>query len=166
MRWKAKAMLLGLALTISSAGFADDVRITINGKVVAKPCTIVTKDVNVDLDKIYTRALKNPNSTSGWHSVDLQLTNCPDGTSTVTAGFSGNTDSTGYYKNDGTAGSLQIELQDESGNVLNPGKSKSVVVNDTAKTANFPLKVRAISVAGDATQGTIETLINVTYTWQ
>lgn len=30
----------------------------------------------------------------------------------------------------------------------------------------FPLKARAITVNGNASQGTIEALINVIYTWQ
>lgn len=167
MSWKINILLLlGLTLPLSAPILADDVRITVNGRVVAKPCTVVTKNANVELDKIYTNTLKAPNSTSGWHSVDLQLTDCPVGTSSVTATFNGKTDSTGYYRNEGTAGSIQVEVQDESGNILNTGKSKTAQVDDTAKTVNFPLKIRAISVAGGATQGTIETMINVTYTWQ
>ncbi len=34
------------------------------------------------------------------------------------------------------------------------------------KNAQFPLKARAITVNGNASQGTIEALINVIYTWQ
>ncbi|MGL4158870.1 hypothetical protein ACSYT5_06375, partial [Escherichia coli] len=33
-------------------------------------------------------------------------------------------------------------------------------------SAQFPLKARAITVNGNASQGTIEALINVIYTWQ
>lgn len=167
MNWKIETLfLLGFILSIGAPAFADDVTITVNGRVVAKPCTIVTKNANVELDKIYTQALKAPKSVSGWHSVNLQLTNCPEGTSSVIATLSGKSDGTGFYKNEGTANSVQIELQDESNTILNTGSTKTVKVDDTAKTANFPLKVRAISVLGGATQGSIESLINVTYTWQ
>lgn len=167
MHWKIETLfLLGFILSVSYSTSANDVTITINGRVVAKPCTIITKNASVELDKIYTQALRAPTSASGWHSVNLQLTNCPVGTTSVTAALSGKSDSTGYYKNEGTANSVQIELQDESGTILNTGSTKTVKVDDTAKTANFPFKVRAISVAGDATQGSIESLINVTYSWQ
>ncbi|EGO6767801.1 type 1 fimbrial protein, partial [Escherichia coli] len=34
---------------------AADVTITVNGRVVAKPCTIQTKEANVNLGDLYTR---------------------------------------------------------------------------------------------------------------
>lgn len=68
----------------------------------------------------------SPGSASGWHDVTLDLSNCPVGTSRVTATFSGTADSTGYYKNQGTAGNLQLELQDTSGARFNNGTSKTV----------------------------------------
>ena len=65
----------------------------------------------------------------------------------------------------GTAGNLQLELQDNSGITLNNGASKTVSVNNTTQSASFPLKVRAQTVNGGATQGSIQAVINVTYTW-
>ncbi len=38
---------------------AADVTITVNGRVVAKPCTIQTKEANVNLGDLYTRNLHN-----------------------------------------------------------------------------------------------------------
>jgi type 1 fimbria pilin len=74
------------------------VTITVNGKVVAKPCTIATPKATVDLGDLYTFNMLSPGSASGWHDVTLDLSNCPVGTSRVTATFSGTADSTGYYK--------------------------------------------------------------------
>ncbi|MFQ3427134.1 fimbrial protein, partial [Escherichia coli] len=37
---------------------AADVTITVNGRVVAKPCTIQTKEANVNLGDLYTRNLQ------------------------------------------------------------------------------------------------------------
>ncbi len=37
---------------------AVDVTITVNGRVVAKPCTIQTKEANVNLGDLYTRNLQ------------------------------------------------------------------------------------------------------------
>jgi minor fimbrial subunit len=56
--------------------------------------------------------------------VALDLSNCPVGTSRVTASFSGTADATGYYKNQGTAGNIQLELQDDGGTTLNNGAAK------------------------------------------
>lgn len=74
-------------------------------------------------------------------------------------------DNTGYYKNQGTAGNIQLELQDDSGRRLNNGAAKLVQVDDSSQSASFPLKVRVLSVKGGATQGTIQAVINVTYSY-
>ncbi|STN01111.1 fimbrial protein [Escherichia coli] len=76
---------------------AADVTITVNGRVVAKPCTIQTKEANVNLGDLYTRNLQQPGSASGWHNITLSLTDCPIETSAVTAIVTGSTDNTGYY---------------------------------------------------------------------
>ncbi|HCT2325787.1 TPA: hypothetical protein OTR04_003703 [Escherichia coli] len=46
------------------------------------------------------------------------------------------------------------------------GDSKTVIVDEITRNAQFPLKARAITVNGNASQGTIEALINVIYIWQ
>ncbi|WP_289708623.1 fimbrial protein [Escherichia coli] len=89
---------------------AADVTITVNGRVVAKPCTIQTKEANVNLGDLYTRNLQQPGSASGWHNITLSLTDCPVETSAVTAIVTGSTDNTGYYKNEGTAEKLPLKL--------------------------------------------------------
>ena len=47
---------------------------------------------------------------------------------------------------------------------LKNGDSKTVIVDEITRNAQFPLKARAITVNGNASQGTIEALINVIYT--
>ena len=151
--------------TVSPALWAADVTITVNGKVVAKPCTVSTTNANVELGDLYTFSLLSAGSASAWHSVALELSNCPVGTSRVIASFSGTADATGYYQNQGTAKNIQLELQDDGGNTLNTGATTTVTVEEASQSARFPLKVRALSVNGGATQGTIKTVINVTYTY-
>ncbi len=131
-----------------------------------KPCTIQTKEANVNLGDLYTRNLQQPGSASGWHNITLSLTDCPVETSAVTAIVTGSTDNTGYYKNEGTAENIQIELRDDQDATLKNGDSKTVIVDEITRNAQFPLKARAITVNGNASQGTIEALINVIYTWQ
>ena len=152
MKWRKRGYLLAAILALASATIqAADVTITVNGKVVAKPCTVSTTNATVDLGDLYSFSLMSAGAASAWHDVALELTNCPVGTSRVTASFSGAADSTGYYKNQGTAQNIQLELQDDSGNTLN--------------TADFPLQVRALTVNGGATQGTIQAVISITYTY-
>ncbi len=91
-------LLAGL-LTASASLRAADVTLTVNGKVVARPCTVSTVNATVELGDLYTFSLIGAGSASAWHSVALDLSNCPVGTSRVKATFSGTADSTGYYKN-------------------------------------------------------------------
>lgn len=158
--------LLGALFVVSAPVLqAADVTITVNGKVVAKPCTVSTTHASVDLGDLYTFSFVSAGSASPWHDVALSLTNCPIGTSRVTASFSGVADATGYYKNQGTAGNIQLELQDDKGTTFNTGTKKEILVDDATQSANFPLQVRALSVNGGTTQGTINAVINVTYTY-
>ena len=158
-------LLAGMLTTATTPLPAADVTITVNGSVVAKPCTVSTPSATVNLGDLYTFSMASAGAASPWYSVTLSLSNCPVGTSRVTATFSGTADSTGYYQNQGTAGNIQLELQDSSGTTLNNGATKAVQVNDSTLSASFPLQVRALTVNGGATQGTIQAVINVTYTY-
>ncbi|EJJ6391915.1 type 1 fimbrial protein [Escherichia albertii] len=166
MKWSQYGWFWAVMLAFSCmAARAADVTITVNGKVVAKPCTVSTTNATVDLGDLYSFSLISAGAASAWHDVALELSRCPVGTSRVTASFSGTADSTGYYKNQGTAQNIQLELQDASGNTLNTGATKTVQVDDATQSAHFPLQVRALTVNGGATQGTIQAVINITYTY-
>ncbi|CAM4261618.1 fimbrial protein [Serratia silvae] len=156
----------GLLMMVLSRAHAADVNITINGKVVAKPCTVSTVSTTVDLGDLYTFNLLSAGATSPWHSVTLNLTNCPVGTSKVTATFSGTADSSrSYYANQGAARNIALQLADSNGLNLPNGSTKAVAVNDASLAASLILQVRAITPGGNATQGSIQSLINVTYTY-
>lgn len=159
--WLLAGMLALLPLTTRAA----DITITVNGRVVAKPCTISTPTADVALGDLSASSLSSAGAASAWHDVKLDLNNCPEGTSQVTATFSGTADGTGYYQNQGTAGNIQLELQDTGGTRLNNGAQKTVPVDNNSQAASFALQVRALTVQGAATQGTIKAVINVTYTW-
>lgn len=152
-----------LALNVTTLQ-ANDITIELKGKVVAKPCNVFAPKINVDLGPLNTFSFVSPGSASDWHNINLDLEDCPVGTSRVVATFSGSADSTGYYKNEGTAGNIQLELQDDKDTPLNSGVQKTVQV-DNLQSAHFPLRVRALSVNGGATQGTIRAVINITYTY-
>ncbi|CAM3388477.1 S-fimbrial adhesin protein SfaS [Klebsiella spallanzanii] len=166
MKWiYSRGLAAGLLAATVSVAQAADVTITVKGKVIAKPCTITTTTENVTLEDLYTFNMVSAGAASEWHDVNLNLTNCPVGTSRVTASFSGTADSTGYYQNQGTATNIQLELQDNDGKTLNNGSSKTMRIDDVTQSTRFPLQVRALSVNGGVTQGTIQAVINVTYTW-
>ena len=63
---------------IHSNSRAADVTITVNGRVVAKPCTIQTKEANVNLGDLYTRNLQQLGSASGWHNITFVINRLSD----------------------------------------------------------------------------------------
>ena len=129
MKWCKRGYVLAAILALASATIqAADVTITVNGKVVAKPCTVSTTNATVDLGDLYSFSLMSAGAASAWQNI-------------------------------------QLELQDDSGNTLNNGATKTVQVDDSSQSAHFPLQVRALTVNGGATQGTIQAVISITYTY-
>ncbi|MEL4013215.1 type 1 fimbrial minor subunit FimG [Dryocola clanedunensis] len=158
-------LMTGLLFAGLPAAQAADSTITVSGRIVSMPCVVSTKNATINMGDLpasdYTRA----GSASKWFAVTMNLSSCPAGTSSVKATFSGTADATGYYKNQGSAGNIQLQIQDEKSINLNNGSSKQVAVNTTTKAAVFPLWVRAVSVSGGAVQGTIQSVISITYTY-
>lgn len=167
MRKSYSGVICVMLFLVAASVQATDVTITVNGEVVAKPCTIATTTANVSLGTLSTSALQSAGSVSDWKTVDLELTDCPVGTSSVTATFAGTSDSTGtYFLNQGTAGNIAVELADSSGNNITNGGTLTSAVSDTTLSTDFSLEVRAITPAGSVTQGSIQSVVDVTYTWQ
>ena len=82
MKWIHTGWLLAIMLAASSPALqAADVTITVNGKVVAKPCTVSTTNASVELGELSTFSLVSAGSASSWQSTALDLNNCPVGTS-------------------------------------------------------------------------------------
>jgi len=155
-------LMIGLLSTVN----AVDVTITINGKVVAMPCTVSTPTVDIPLGTLSSSDFTTAGSTSAWHSFSLNLTNCPVGTSSVTATFSGTSDSSNsYFANTAGDNNIAVQLADSNGNNLKNGSSQVVAVDDSSKSAVLNLEVRAITPQGKVTQGKIQSVINVTYTY-
>lgn len=143
---------------------ANDVVITVTGRVVALPCTVDTTQLTLDLGQIYASTLAQPGSSGAWVNGTIRLSNCPDITSGVTASFSGQQGNS-FYKNNGTARNVDIQLQSISGVNLSNGSFLQVPVS-LQKNAELPIRARVYSAHGNASDGTIQGTINVTYTYQ
>ncbi|HBQ2948519.1 TPA: type 1 fimbrial protein [Klebsiella pneumoniae] len=128
-------LLAGL-LTASASLRAADVTLTVNGKVVARPCTVSTVNATVELGDLYTFSLIGAGSASAWHSVALDLSNCPVGTSRVKATFSGTADSTVSL---GTVGTSPVNL---------------------GLTATYA------RTTGQVTAGNVQSIIGITFVYQ
>jgi len=121
--------------------------------------------MTVSLGDIYTSTLVGAGASTSWVPFTLNLTACPDGTNAVTAVFSGATDSNGNFSNQGTASDMAVQLQTLSGQQLSSGSSLQTVV-DQSQNAAFSLQARAITPGGKPTSGTLQSAINIIYTWQ
>lgn len=137
-------------------------KITINGKVIARPCTIIPKNKAVDLGDIFSY---NMNPYSDWVDFDITLKNCPDGTNTVSATFTGDFNSQGnFYNNKGSAQNVGIQLKfNDSNSFIKSGDTYSTNV-DSGKNSIFKLSARAYKT-GETNTGTLQSNINITYTW-
>ncbi|OAT34745.1 fimbrial protein [Proteus myxofaciens] len=139
--------------------------VTINGSVLAKPCTIIPSDKIVDLGDIFTYKM---NPYSDWVDFDITMINCPNVTNNVSAAFVGDFNTQGdYFINKGTSTNIGIQIQNKdnsafirSGSVIN--KTISNVDNSNVV---FNLSARVIKLNGPTLSGTLQSIINVTYTW-
>lgn len=137
-------------------------KITVNGNVVARPCTIIPQNKAVDLGDIFTY---NMAPYSEWVDFDITLKNCPDGTNNISATFTGDYDNQGgFYINKGTSKNIGIQLRaNANNNFIKSGDTYSVSI-DSAKSGVFKLSARAYKV-GETNTGTLQSNINITYVW-
>ncbi|HGM6627006.1 TPA: fimbrial protein [Serratia marcescens] len=160
-----------LSMLLSTSTMAADVTINVTGKVVASPCTVDNNgNYNIDLGQNISAATLNPaNSYSAWKNFNVTLSNCPAGTTKVTATFAGTADSnnTAMYANTtGTGFAQNVAVQLQNGTAgTNTGNGATMTVNVASSAAAFPLQARAYSTPGGATTGNIAAavLMNMTY---
>ncbi|MDF7680292.1 fimbrial protein [Enterobacteriaceae bacterium ESL0689] len=157
------AGLLSVAFSLPAA----DVTITVNGQVVAKPCVGSVVNQQINLGDFYAFNQVNVGDFSLSHPIVFSMSGCPVGTSRVTATFDGTMyNGTHYFQNQGTATNVAIELlENRNSGPLGKGSRMTVNVNDPNMDAVFSLWARVVTVNGRPTQGTIETVISVIYTY-
>ena len=93
MKIPHKKMLL-LAFLCWKAFSADSVSVGVTGNIVASPCIFNggNSNLNVNLGDIQATNMVTPGSSSDPVAFNLLFTNCPAGTRSVTASFTGNPD--------------------------------------------------------------------------
>ncbi|CAM6363144.1 fimbrial protein [Enterobacter intestinihominis] len=148
-----------------------DASLTLTGKVVASPCTVDTDTVNktVDLGTLQRRDLQTAGEAGEWQDFDLLLTNCPAGTTKVTATLSGTPDphDATAWSNSGNSGNMALRLaRRDRIQTVAPGDSLSQSVNISTRSVSFPLSARMFTPQGNATAGTFQSVMNVDFTWQ
>ncbi|WP_324723726.1 fimbrial protein [Lelliottia sp. JS-SCA-14] len=156
------ASLFSTVLVTAQA--ADNVTINVTGKVVASPCVISPDDVvkNIDVGDAIP-ANDAVGAISATQNITITLTNCPSGSSSVTATFSGSQSDVlpeFMYNNTAAtnaAGNVGIVLQRSSTSGLGNGKTYKL---DIVKGENpvFNMQTYAYS-KGNSSPGDISTSI-------
>lgn len=149
---------------------ADTSIITITANVTASPCTVNTTNLALEIGPVQASTLATAGATSGWSPTKtISLTNCPAGTSSVQATFSGTPASNGDtngYANTGVDKSISVQLADDAGtiNYLSNGKSTA----DTPVVNNaVDFKVRArLYTSGAAQPSDVSSTVNVSFTYK
>ncbi|MGB7801550.1 fimbrial protein [Buttiauxella sp.] len=158
------------SLALTAATQAADVTINISGKIVASPCQVDgSSTVNIDLGQDLQAAnLATAGTTSAWVPFTIGMKNCPASTTNVIATFSGTgdtTDLTRLYTNTGTASNVAVELQSNNAAHTSLGNTMTMTIPRASdNTAAFPLQSRVWS-KGNASTGTIASVVSVTFTY-
>ncbi|HGM5492469.1 TPA: fimbrial protein [Serratia fonticola] len=171
----SKKGLLTMAIAgvlISGAVCAAPVTINITGKVTAAACTVDNSGTYTVIMPDVTAATLNPaNSSGAWKTFDVTLSNCPAGTTSVTAKFSGTVDGSDSNKYANATGAsyatnVSVQLQNRSGTVADKGNNSTMTVNvDGSKKATFDLQARPYSTTGGATVGDISSVVLMDLTY-
>ncbi|MGL5389648.1 MAG: fimbrial protein [Serratia sp. (in: enterobacteria)] len=157
---------------ISSSAFADPVTINITGRVTAAACTIDNSSTYTVVMPDVTAAVLNPAASYGtWKTFDVTLSNCPAGTTSVTATFDGTADGADANKYANTTGTgyatnVSVQVQNRSGTAADKGKNSTMTATvDASRNATFDLQARPYSTAGGSTVGNISTVVLMNFTY-
>ncbi|CAI1771452.1 fimbrial protein [Serratia fonticola] len=164
-----KWMLLTIAAGImSSAVQATD--LTINGRVVATPCTVDTASVSQDVDfgQVRLNEMRVAGNASDWQSFEIKLVNCPPSTTSATVTFSGTpaTADATLYANTGTAVNAAVQLAQAANKTLVQGNGSSMTVSvDAQHNATYALAGR-LMIFSDTGPGTFSSIVQMAFTYQ
>lgn len=165
---RRKGFLILTLWLISFYGLAiDTVMVSVTGRVIASPCIFNGGNANLDINlgNIQATNMVTPGSSSDPVTFNLQFTQCPAGTRSVTVSFTGNPDPVAgadYYMNSGSATNVAVAMR-ESGTGTLKGTGSSMTQNIAAdRTASMPMRASVISQAGGATPGSISAVVVMT----
>lgn len=161
---------LGLMLASHGANAGDPVTLNITGNVIAAPCEVKSDSITKSIDlgqNIQASALQAAGTATDWVAFDVNLVNCPAGTTTAMITFHGTADSSNpadMYKNTGTATNIAVQLQGSSGDQFGNGKTYTGIIANNAYS--YHLRTRAYTQNGGVAPGTISAVVTASFTYQ
>lgn len=168
-------LLSSLTVLPGTKAHATDVNIT--GKVIASSCTVspvLVAGQEVNLGALGRTQFLHANDAGTWKSFALNLTNCPAGTTTVKATYTGTPDGTNATLFANTepvataALNMAVQMAKDSDHtaVLSTGSVMSVDVDTQTGTATFPLAARLYTPTGGTLAGQVSSSVLVNFTYQ
>ncbi|MCQ4170643.1 fimbrial protein [Hafnia paralvei] len=165
--------MLQVMLCLSAQAYAasDDNTVVINysGLVVAATCEVRTGNVDIVFkDAIGANMLETLGDMTEWNSgYSIELIGCEPG-SKVNMLMAGTPDpDVQFYKNEGTAKNIMIELSgDEENHSYQNGYVKVFQLQPQQSDLSIPLKARLLNNGqGAATPGTVRAVVTATFSY-
>ncbi|WP_436892846.1 fimbrial protein [Siccibacter turicensis] len=173
-KYYASLLLMGWALYAGMAKAAD-ITLNFNATVVASPCELdlTNSTTTIALGDVYANQVAAPGSRSDEVQFDLSFKDCPVGTTSIVATFTGTDNPETFggltFLNTGTAENIGVQLKPLEGNW--DGKSfhsGSTMTTSVAadKTAVFKLASRMYTPTGNVTPGSVIATVSANFTYQ
>ncbi|MBE4916787.1 type 1 fimbrial protein [Enterobacter cloacae complex sp. P6RS] len=168
--YRKRYSVVFIFLTLPLMGRADS-NINISGQVIASPCVVDTGTVSkmVNLGEATKQNLINAGDGAVWSDFELLVQNCPAGTSSVTAKFTGNADTQDptAWKNSGTSNNVALRIASrDHATAYSVNSTMQVNVDSSTRSSTFPLSARMFTPQGNSTAGTFQAVMNVDFTYQ
>lgn len=149
--------------------FCAATNINITGDIASSPCTVSdeTRSLTVDLGKM-SREEINRAGGGGWTPFKLTLSHCPVSKSNVIVTFSGDTmdGDNKHFRNDGDASGVGLEIGDATHSMIYGNNETATTGIDASRNAQFSLAARAVSPQKNATSGTFNSVILITFSYE
>ncbi|QLK61249.1 fimbrial protein [Enterobacteriaceae bacterium Kacie_13] len=161
-----------LLLLAMQSGLATEVNnVTINYSINVKPSTCEVHTSNVDIifkDAIGANMLASLGTFTSWNSgYSIELTGCEPGAK-IEMWMAGATDKdVQFYKNEGTAENIMVELSGDDRNISYQNGSVQVFqLASQESNLSIPLKARLLNNGfGPATPGTVKAVVTATFSY-
>jgi type 1 fimbria pilin len=165
-------MSFSLFLLAMQSGMAsNENNFTINYSIGVRPatCEFHTSDVDIIFkDSIGANMLESTGDATDWNSgYSIELTGCDPGT-LISMTMAGTPDAdVQFYKNDGTAENIMIELSGDNGNQrYYNGFTKDFYVSPQETSLSIPLKARLLNNGhGTVTPGSVNAVVTATFNY-
>lgn len=180
MNYKARALAVLVAATVSSAALASDGKIDFNGELKAETCKVAVNGASgangttVTLPTISTASLATAGQVAGQTGFNIELSDCSAAIKTAAAFFEsgGSVDpASGNLKNvSGSATKVQLQLVDATnGQTIMAGNTSQVTSTSRVDVANtsaiLPYAVQYFAQAA-TTPGTVVSSVTYSINYQ